>query len=264
MTPAIAFMPSTLMDWLLLAYRSTAIIGLIFAIQYLRRAYWTTWYDPSMTGFFGKLSWNPDVGRLMTEDPLTHTRRFRWKQVVQPIKDLLFAVLIASGWAAGECGLELIRRGGVTEDRLKAAAFLFGFTSVAATLTGVFYQLRTKARSENRQNWIKEIRQELAPLIASLPSPTDTPKLTNKKRAGYFAHHAKLELLLNPSEPVHRALMMLLRRAYRFEPGPIDEIPATKLACILEQATDHELKSQIIRLANVALKREWEHVKHAR
>jgi len=161
-----------------------------------------------------------------------------------------------------------------SEDQMRVPVFLFGFCTVGATLIGVFFQLRLKARSENRQSWINEIREVLASLIADLPMPDGSGDAETKKIIQYFPRHAKLELLLNPSEKVHRTLMALIRHAYGFDDVSIDEGVRHNLKPdVFKTAFDNdkekkihfeELKSQIIRLSNVILKREWEQVKHAR
>jgi len=101
-----------------------------------------------------------------------------------------------------------------------------GFCTIAATPTGIFYQLRLKARSENRQHWINDIREVLAPLIADLPLSADSDAVKAEKTKQYFPRHAKLDLFLNASEQVHRTLMALLRHAHGFDDVSIDEIPS--------------------------------------
>jgi hypothetical protein len=168
----------------------------------------------------------------------------------------------------GRDGLIKFIQNDLNKDKMPGSLFLLGFGTLAATLVGIFYQWRIKARSENRQNWIKDIREVFGFLITNLPVPNDSYATREKKRLKYLSHHARLELLLNPSEKVHRALMALLRHAYDFQNVPIDKIPREKLALAEVDPQDgdnfKELKSGIIRLANVALKREWEQVKHAR
>jgi hypothetical protein len=77
--------------------------------------------------------------------------------------------------------------------------------------------------------------------------------------------HGKLELLMNPSEKDHRALMALIRHIYGHHSVRIDMIPRTELGFTTlvpsNPADRSALKSQMIRLSNVVLKREWERVK---
>jgi hypothetical protein len=237
-------------------------------LRYFQRAYWTSWYDVSRAGVLGGLRWEPDVKYLMNQDPLTHRSRFRWCAVGQGFRDLLILLFALSLWMTVRLGITFLAQVHTTEDQMRVPVFLFGFCTLAATLAGVFYQLRVKARSENRQHWINEIREILASLIADLPAPNDSDKVRAKKRQDYLLPHAKLELLLNPSERVHRTLMALLRHAYGFDDAPIDEIPRLKLGLRKLDPENRpqcgEFKSQITRLANVTLKREWEQVKHAR
>ena len=254
-----------LVNWFHFAYYAASLVGIWFVWMYFRRTYWTSWYDVSNTGFLGKLRWDPDVKYLMTADPLMHKRTFRSRPVARGLRDLGTLPLVVSLWWIGHRAIDALGRGRTTEDQMRVPLFLFGFCTLAATLAGVFYQLRLKARSENRQRWINDIREVLGPLIADLPLPDDSDEVGAEKRRQYFPRHARLELLLNPSEEVHRTMMALLRHAYGFERAPIDDIPRLNLGLAASRPeTLDELKSQIIRLANVTLKREWEQVKHAR
>jgi len=151
---------------------------------------------------------------------------------------------------------------------MRLPIFLFGFCTLVATLIGIFYQWRVKARPENRQKWIDDIRGLLADIIAEMPIPDDSKDDRGRKKKQYLPKGTKLELLFNPSEKVHRTLMALLRHAHGFDDVPIDSILRDKLKIYCLNPYEREdfikLKSQIIRLSNVALKREWEQVKHAR
>jgi hypothetical protein len=70
---------------------------------------------------------------------------------------------------------------------------------------------------------------------------------------------------MNPSEKDHRALMALIRYMYGHHGVPIDVIPRTEVgfAALVPSnpANRSALKSQMIRLSNVVLKREWERAK---
>jgi|GEM_PF-6861397 len=201
--------------WLFfIAYCAASLLGALFAWRYFQRVYRASWYDVSGTGTLGKLDWDPDVKYLMNEDPLTHTPRFRSCAVSQRLKDLVILLFVVSLWATVGYGIWALTQAQTTEDQMRVPVFLFGFGSLAATLTGIFYQLRLRARSENRRQWINTIREVLVALIADLPLPEDSDADKDEKRKQYFPRHAKLELLLNPSEQVHRTLMALLRHAY--------------------------------------------------
>lgn len=67
--------------------------------------------------------------------------------------------------------------------------------------------------------------------------------------------------MINPSERDHRALMALVRHIYGVDDVPIDRVPRRELGFVQDPADRVTLKSQMIRLSNVVLKREWERVK---
>ena len=120
----------------------------------------------------------------------------------------------------------------------------------------------------NRQKWINQIRRVLDPLIAEAPRHDAEEDELNHAIKKYIARHARLELLLNPAEKEHRALLGLLRRIYRMGNIPMNNSAwqALCLAGISPEDEDQwvELKSRIVRLSNAVLKREWEQVKHVR
>jgi hypothetical protein len=136
---------------------------------------------------------------------------------------------------------------------------------LAGAATKVTYEWRLKARSENRQKWIDEIRKTLSLLIENIPGASEDDAAREEKIKAYSKEHGKLELLMNPSERDHRALMALIRHIYGHDDVPIDDIPREQLGIatlLLSNSADRiALKSQMIRLSNVVLKREWERVK---
>ena len=77
-----------------------------------------------------------------------------------------------------------------------------------------------------------------------------------------------MELSLNPSERIHRALMAILRSMYGLEADSLDRVPRCKLGIPKDLFTDKtvqkEWKVRATRLATVLLKREWEQVKDVR
>jgi hypothetical protein len=249
---------------LYVTYYVLTLVVVIWALeQHLKRLYRTHWFDVSTSGWLGKLEWNPDVKYLMTTDPLVHDQKWRFGvgQLVRDLGTLLFALSV---WFAGLFGLNTLGKS-PTKDNVEIATFLAGFLTLAGAATKGIYEWRLKARSENRQKWIDQIRETLSMLIANIPSPNDAPNERDRKTKVYFEQHGKLELLLNPSEKDHRALMALIRHVYGYKDVPIDDIPRENLGfgvLIPSKLEDYiSLKSQLIRLSNVALKREWERVK---
>ena len=132
----------------------------------------------------------------------------------------------------------------------------------------VFYQVRLTARTENRKEWIKEIRGKMAMLILL----SDREYEPEKPRASEIKEKImELELLLNPGEPLHRTFLTLVRTLYEIENG-FDKAVKSRLPATFpprEASKDPDLvspdkwKERVVRLSNVILKYEWERVKHA-
>jgi hypothetical protein len=260
-----------------LVFYAATLTAAVPICRHISRVYLTSWYDRSKTGYLKRLSW-ADVRKLIEGDPLDFTRSFRWLAFGQLIADILGGLLIGCLWEAVRygiyCGVPSLHAGSGLEDQMGLPIFLFGCGTLSATIIGLILQMRLKARSGNRQKWIDQIRRVLAELIADLPAIGDGSWTIERKRRDYMPRHAKLELLLNPSERDHRALLALIRHAYKFDGLAIDNeirhaLPSRLFATEFppgEEEKEHliALKSQIIRLSNAVLKREWEQVKHAR
>jgi hypothetical protein len=89
---------SPLIKWLYVVYYAASVATVFYTYeQYLMRAYRTHWFDVSREGWLKKLSWNPDVKYLMTEDPLEHTPRWRMGFPVPAPRDFLVMVLALGG-----------------------------------------------------------------------------------------------------------------------------------------------------------------------
>lgn len=247
----------------------------------LRRVYWKKWYDPSPKGPNGEVDWET-VRMLMKTDPLPETNENRsvheiireficivLKNLRLPPMYLLIdvpcAVLFLCGDVLAACWI--YEQGAlVTSGQAKDAAVAFGGFGVVATLFGAVHQARVKARSENRQAWINELRDQMNELIAKMPQPINTPQQYRKAENEYTKIHTRLELFLNPSERVHRAFMTLVRHMYGVYDLAIDQQVRREL-----QLDEYKppmvgkdwvkMKSCTIRLANILLKREWEQVK---
>lgn len=150
---------------------------------------------------------------------------------------------------------------------------------------GIMAVLRLSAnvRSKNRQEWINEIRNLLGEIIDGIGryrsrEITHNPYRTYQggpqtEQAKIFrdlnSKRIKLEMMLNPSEIEHRALMMLIRTAFGMN---VPNVDAFSIACLQLQddlrcysggGDEKDLISKIIRLSHVVLKREWERVKYA-
>jgi hypothetical protein len=249
---------------LIVYYMATAVAVLYTWKHYVRRAYCTDWFDVSKSGLLNKLSWKPDIARLMNDDPLTHTPVFRLGLWHQALRDLACLALASGILIAGIRGITILGAS-PTKDNVEIATFLIGFLSLAGAATKVTYEWRLKARSENRQRWIDQMREALSLLIMNVPKHSDTVPEKTVKNEVDMEQHGKLELLMNPSEKDHQALMALIRHIHGHDGIPIDHIPRTELGFATlvpsNSADRSELKSQMMRLSNVVLKREWERVK---
>jgi hypothetical protein len=267
--PTTSKSPITCIDpitrFLFLAYYVASGFALVFYFwPYVCRAYRTQWYDISRTGWLGDISWPEVSDQLAGKDPLIYKSRCRLGWPKQIRRDSIIAILVCVSWIIGIKALHFV--GENVEQRSKYAAIGAAIASGIFALVKVSYDQRLKARSQNRQEWINELRNTIATLIENLPLPGDRLEVRRGKAKEYFRLHGKLELLINPHEKVHRALMAMIRHAYGHNKVAIDDIPREQLQLgeidPSKKAHFGDLKSRIVRLSNVMLKREWERVKH--
>ena len=151
-----------------------------------------------------------------------------------------------------------------------------GIVTVFVSVAAIFYNVRLKSRAHNRQEWINSLRTEIGVLIARRPPQGGADQTGTMNNTDIQKHFAMLELYLNPSEPVHRAFLTLLRFMYglidREDDSDIREALGIELSQRSGQAQNAELgeehwrdwRIKAVRLANVLLKREWEQVKHVK
>ena len=205
----------------------------------------------------------------MEKDPLDHQRCFRWSLRWLVLDLPVLAILLSLVWFF----LELIRDPGryVVAHEIKEFVPSAGMFALVGAALGVFYNVRLTARSKNRQEWINSIRKNIHALISNCPPQGGRDQEHSRK-----CEIGALELLINPSERVHRSLLTIIRYMY----GIHDHAPDRKVLCGLrlptppgQQVSDNEqvnqrnfeeLKVKATRLANVLLKREWEQVKHVK
>lgn len=242
---------------------------------HVRTSYRRQWYGPPL-GLKKVPSWH-DVRYLMKVDPLDFGEKGGalssfWKPChwsLWMLRDvLLVPVLALAVWKIGEW---ISFRGAIVSvEKMASMATVIGAASVFVAVFGIFYQGRVKSRSENRQKWINDLREEMNVVIAGIPhwSVHKSVQCLESNQDTLEMRHAKIELYLNPSERVHRAFMALVRYMYGMPALKVDEEVFNQLwpdACIrpnMQDQTDwDEVKSDVIRLANVLLKREWEQVK---
>ena len=145
--------------------------------------------------------------------------------------------------------------------------------ALGGTAVAVFYNVRLTARSNNRQAWINSVREQLGNVIGNYV-PQD--RADGKQAKEWDRSLARLELLINPSERVHRSAIAVVRLMRGIHDHPADrnviqhlclpvspgqQVPGSREA---DRKCRSELKDRANRLANVLLRREWERVKRAR
>lgn len=147
--------------------------------------------------------------------------------------------------------------------------------AITATLA-----LRGKLQAQNRQHWIDAMRDELSVFMSHLQELYTHGNSMQQNRRDMEQARMKIELLINPSEPLHRTLALLLRVAAGLRPvnaidspvlkrlKPLDLPAATPISALRwhgKAKPEHDqllvLQVYIQRLANVLLKQEWERVR---
>ncbi|MDD5585758.1 MAG: hypothetical protein PHY92_02235 [Alphaproteobacteria bacterium] len=257
----------------------------MLACDYFIRVHRKKWWDLSDAKPNGPPPDWDAVKKLMEDDPIGDKRgcwfcRFleRWRScgVLRLFLEVTVAFLCVIIWGSGF--LLIIQYGAKPlSKQIYNVGVGIGGIGVFLTFAGVLYTGRIYARSVNRQKWINELRGALSKLIHEIPEWGDRKRKVTPVPKYEKTLLAKVELLLNPSELDHRALIALLRHLYRIYDLDIDKIVRKKLKldcdeCMFEGKTDKEAlvkkfrerKSQLIRLINAVLKREWEQVKHVR
>ncbi len=216
-----------------------------------------------------------DVIDALTRDPLL---------IDQPKKNHLnwlapaFIIAALVGWLYWLCGslhqkLHILITGpGGDHYAILLSALLLALT--AACL------VRGKLQAVNRQHWIDTVREELAIFMSHLHELYGHGDVLQQNRRDMEQARMKIELLINPSEPLHRTLALLLRVAAGQRPvnaidgpvmkrlKPLDLPAATPISALrwhgrTKPEADQLLVLQVYiqRLANVLLKQEWERVR---
>ena len=145
---------------------------------------------------------------------------------------------------------------------------------VVVSIATIFYNNRLKSRSDNRQAWINSIRTEIGLLISDFPPPSASDRDIEDRFRRVQKHLSMLELYLNPSERIHRTLLVLIRFMYGQEHQDWD---GELVKCLKLPDPNHFARMRFeegsrqewakwetcaVRVANVLLKREWEQVKY--
>lgn len=255
---------------------ATALIR--WAWAHVQHNYGSRWYGPP-SGY--QISWK-EVAKLLEHDPLTgdddggllnpFRRGAPW---VRAITEITLAVIVMVSFGIW---VTYVHRTPTIRDELakfRDFTAAFAFTGIVITALIATIQLRAKVRSDNRQNWIAALRKPLAEMIQLIPVHGGEFVEAHRKlnREKFVSNNFELELYLNPSEKTHRSLIAMIHKAYwdtpyqrPYNPIEIDRIVLEclgKKALLTDEAKRAVLKSEIIRLSNVVLKREWELVKRA-
>ena len=248
--------------------------SLVFCVSLFRkrlaRVYLTRWYDLSKRGPNQEMDWS-QIRDIMNNDALEKmpiAKRLRlskryllWDIIGLPIIGLIFYSILVL----------LLNHKGIEVEHGVA----IGIVTILVSIATIFYNVRLKSRSQNRQEWINALRKEIGALI--LVPPRDRAK--NQKAGDDIRdigkHFAMLELYLNPSERVHRAFMTVLRLMYGQVDQEMDACVNKRLGIddsvcpgatkdVEQEQQWTKWRAKAVRLANVLLKREWEQVKHVK
>ena len=252
---------------MLLSAWIAAVGGIVWYIRRrFERVYQTHWYDTAKYVRAEEEKW-PEIDALMDDEPLAHESSSRLP-IVYLLRDLFLSLVLALFLASTFKLIVSVIVGGDRPIVIGDWALGVGILALSGTVLTVFYQVRLTARTENRKEWIKEIRGKMATLILL----SDREYEPEKPRSSEIKEKImELELLLNPGEPLHRTFLTLVRTLYEIDNG-FDKSVKSRLQATFpprEAGKDPDLvtpdkwKERIVRLSNVILKYEWERVKHA-
>lgn len=272
---------STIYILLSLLWLAAVATAIYFWFQRAKRIYIKTWYDLSCKGPNEEMEWH-DIRKLIARDPLDNvlpTCKFRKCSAKYWCLDILIlvlslAVISLTGILSIKCCFDpSCALSSESSIRDMSWAILFAIPTVAISIIGLFYQIRLRARSANRQEWINSIRKDIGLLLQSLPPPNSSVRNVEWTASKVLTHYTRLELYLNPSERVHRAFLAIILLMYGASSSSSDEEVRKELR-LPNARFDHnnldemcnardwcELRMKAVRLANVLLKREWEQVK---
>ena len=230
-----------------------------YMVRRFDRVYNTHWFDPTKGADAGKALWS-EVREVIDVEPLEYERSLRYPKCTSIVD--FFALLILAIFFAAT--LRLILSFDPNGSNLKGIAnwtLPAAVLALIGTVLAVFYQVRLTARTKNRTEWIKTIRCEMSELISQRDTKRDPDELQKKEADKRIT---KLELLLNPGEPLHRTFLKLIRAHYGIDDKAFDKETKSQLDDTLaKKDSAREWKARCIRVSNVILKNEWERVKHA-
>ena len=263
--------------WLLIVF-----FLLNFLLQRWKRIWKTSWYDQSKFFLNGEMSCDAIklclkeiTGITFGPTDLKNTRckNIRWRRLPYELSLLFPLAIICFGSLQYILGMSIESPDNglavVNAANLELGnGAVTGVLALIGVVLTIFYQIRLTARTKNRKEWIKDIRAEMSILIANFPECSETNEAERFSKVK--EHITKLELLLNPSERVHRIFLGVVYCKYGMKMigegnmescNLIEEMgcSSTPAKCKCDKTT-----KIAIALGNILLKREWENVKHAR
>ena len=264
------------------AYLSASTFLYFFRKRRAERVYQCNWYDLSSKGPNEEMCFS-QIKKIMDRDPLDPLeecikKRRPCEYVV--LSRIAFVVFLLVTF----CVIFFVYSYPNTISKDNPGFIIpSGLLALVGTIVVVSYQIRLRARSSNRQEWINAIRKEISILIDSFPPPGASRRSIEATNVKMKQHLMNLDLYLNPSETVHRAFLEVLRFMYGFRcsenisTSQSRRLCMRRILCIPESRFDWEKMEEVcaeaewekwylraVRLANVLLKREWEQVKHVR
>lgn len=227
------------------------------------RVYKTHWFDPTKEANPRKAQWS-EVMEVIDVEPLEYKRLFRYPKC-SLFRDFVAVLILAVFFAATLKLILLLDPNGSDLKGIANWVLPAAVLALIGTALSVFYRVRLTARTQNRAEWIKSIRQEMTELISERNTERVIDEAQQRKADKKIT---KLELLLNPGEPLHRTFLKLIRAHYKIDDKAFDEALDKETKSQLDETlakkdSAKEQKARCIRVSNVILKYEWERVKHA-
>ncbi len=263
----------TPVDWILFGlWLIVAGFAVLSIYRRFTRVYQVKWFDQSKTGPNKDMEWG-QIKWVIENDPI------RWSSVTgirTPLKYIIFDLTVAIGLLSLISGsfclilsnalgnsyaLELFRTENVAFWTI--LAFIIGAVSI-------YYQINLKAKAENRQKWINQIREDISVLLSHAPTKTASTEEREQAQKETRLHSERLKLSLNPSERVHRGMLAAIRFLYKFNQirdidcdkcGSCDKCILFELGISTQNGPNDETRDKVVRLGNILFKREWEQTK---
>ena len=204
-----------------------AIIAVGILLHLWCKAFKPTWYKPHFGIRLGNLDWR-DVADCMTNNPLSFKTQCKPYKCLRPdngfwlgLVYLFFIPVICFLPIYFLCSIEKSISNGQLSF-FPSGALASAIVTLILGGASIFYNMRLQARATHRQKWIDEMRKTITKLLEILTCYGSEQKNRNRNgkeneiKAKYKKNMFRLELLINPSEKEHRALLALIRRGSIF------------------------------------------------